>query len=642
MIPEIGHFSLILALWLALLQFLLPLYGVWRKDATFANAAKPLALGQSCMVAIAFILLEYAFLSNDFSVAYVAQNSNTHLPLFYKMTALWSAHEGSLLLWVGILAIWTSLVCGFSKNMDETFRARVLAVMGGVSFGFLLFMLLTSNPFLRLLPNIPADGNDLNPLLQDPGLVIHPPMLYMGYVGTTVAFAFAMSALMAGKLDAAWARWSLPWSIVAWCFLTFGITLGSWWSYRDLGWGGWWFWDPVENASFMPWLVSTALIHSLVVTEKRGAFKNWTVLLAITAFILSLMGTFLVRSGILTSVHAFAVDPTRGAFLLKFLACVIMSALAIYAWRAPAIGQGGTFDFISRESLLLMNNVFLFVLMSTVLIGTLYPLILQVLNVAKISVGPPYFNMVFVPIACVMLFVMALAPASQWMRFSVKSLWQKTWLSFLLAFAAALILPWLIMQQLTWSVVVGVTLGAWIILSTLQDIIWRYQQFGRLAKSWWAMSVAHIGVALTVLGITLTANYSIEASAVMRINDIAKVGNYQLTLQSLENKTGPNYQAIAATFTLSALKSAESTQIVTEKRYYPVSQSAMSIPGIDINLWRDVYLALGEATPDQKGFEVRLYDKPFVRWIWLGGVLMILGGVIAAWPRRKRVFHADD
>lgn len=627
MIPEIGHFSLILALWLALLQFLLPLYGVWRQDAAFANSAKFLALGQSVMVFVAFLSLEYAFVMNDFSVAYVAQNSNTHLPLFYKITALWSAHEGSLLLWVGILAIWTSLVCVCSQKVDTIFRARVLAVMGGVSFGFLLFMLLTSNPFTRLLMNTPLDGNDLNPLLQDPGLVIHPPMLYMGYVGTTVAFAFAMSALMAGKLDAAWARWSLPWSIVAWCFLTFGITLGSWWSYRDLGWGGWWFWDPVENASFMPWLVSTALIHSLIVTEKRGAFKNWTVLLALTAFILSLMGTFLVRSGILTSVHAFAVDPTRGAFLLKFLGCVIMSALAIYAWRAPAIGQGGRFDYISRESLLLMNNIFLFVLMSAVLIGTLYPLILQVLNVAKISVGPPYFNRVFVPIACVMLFVMALAPASQWMRSSVKSLAKKAWLSFLLAFIFAIVLPWISMQKTNGQVVLGVTLALWIILSTLQDFCWRTHR----SKSLWAMTIAHIGVGVSVLGITLTSNYSIESSAVLHVNDSTPLGAYQLKLLSLENEAGPNYQAIVAHFSLN-----DKTEITTEKRYYPVSQTAMSIPGININLWRDVYLALGEETADHQGFEVRLYDKPFVRWIWLGGLLMMLGGFVGAWPTRKR------
>lgn len=623
MFPEIGHYALILALWLALLQFILPLIGAWRGQENFIESAKSLALGQALMVSLAFFILEYAFITNDFSVAYVAQNSNTHLPLFYKLTALWSAHEGSLLLWVMILSIWTTAVCFFSHSIDTVFRARVLAVMGGVSFGFLLFLLFTSNPFLRLLPDVPIDGNDLNPLLQDPGLVIHPPMLYMGYVGTTVAFAFAMAALIAGKLDLTWAKWSFPWTISAWCFLTWGITLGSWWSYRDLGWGGWWFWDPVENASFMPWLVTTALIHSLIVTQKRGAFKNWTVLLAILAFILSLMGTFLVRSGILVSVHAFAVDPTRGIFLLKFLATIIGGALAIYAWRAPAIGQGESFDFISRESFLLSNNVLLLVLMATVLLGTLYPLILQVLNVAKISVGPPYFNMTFVPIACLLLMMMCFAPATYWKKTSAHQLWRRSWLSFFISLAAAIFFPWVFTHQISFGVVIGVSLALWLILATLQDFFWRSRRL-------WSMMFAHIGVAVTVLGITLTSYYSEEGSAVMHLGDQLTVGPYHVILRELSPVEGPNYQALSARFVFAENNSQE---ILSEKRFYPVSEGVMSIPGIHINFWRDVYLALGEETKDEKGFEVRWYYKPFVRWIWLGGILMVLGGIVGL---RKR------
>jgi cytochrome c-type biogenesis protein CcmF len=586
------------------------------------------------MVILAFAILMHAFLVDDFSVPYVAANSNTHLPFFYKLTALWGAHEGSLLLWVTILAVWTSLVCFFSHNMSDVFRARMLAVMGSISFGFLLFMLLTSNPFLRTLIDIPLDGHDLNPLLQDPGLVIHPPMLYMGYVGTSVAFAFAISALMAGKLDAAWARWSLPWTIAAWCFLTYGITSGSWWSYRDLGWGGWWFWDPVENASFMPWLVTTALIHSLVVTEKRGAFKNWTVLLAILAFVLSLMGTFLVRSGILTSVHAFAVDPSRGIFMLEFLAIVIISSLTLYAWRAPVVGQGGSFNFISRESMLLGNNVLLFVLMATVLLGTLYPLILQVLGIAKISVGPPYFNLVFVPIFCLLLFLMCLAPVCHWQQTRLKRIWQRVWLSMSLSIVAAILLPWLITKSLSIEVVIGFALALWLILSTLQDLFIRAQRgkgIFQLPSNLWAMTLAHIGVAITVIGITFTSHYSQESSAIMQVGDIAAIGPYHVKLASLNDYQGPNYQAIAAHFFL--VNNGE--EIITEKRFYSVSESQMSIPGIAMNFWRDVYLALGASNAENQSFEVRLYYKPFVRWIWIGGLMMMLGGAIALFKKKR-------
>jgi len=630
MLPEFGHYFLILALLLAFLQCILPLYGCMRQDATLIHAVRPLAIGQSLFVILSFIILTDAFLADDFSLLYVAAHSNTHLPFFYKLTASWSAHEGSLLLWVTILAVWTMLVARFSDTLSDTFRARVLAVMGAISFGFLLFLLFTSNPFLRLLANTPLDGQDLNALLQDPGLVIHPPMLYMGYVGTSVAFAFAVAALMAGKLDAAWARWSLPWTLAAWCFLTYGITSGSWWSYRDLGWGGWWFWDPVENASLMPWLLTTALIHSLRVTEKRGAFKNWTVLLAILAFVLSLLGTFLVRSGILTSVHAFAVDPTRGMFMLEFLGIVIFLSLTLYAFRAPVIGQGGQFSFLSRESLLLSNNLLLFVLMATVLLGTLYPLILQVLGIAKISVGPPYFNAVFVPIFCLLLFMMSVAPACTWQKMSVKRLWQRVWSSFLLSVIAAISLPWLITQQLSLSVVVGFTLALWLIMSTLQDLWLRVRQ-GLGAQHLWAMSLAHIGVAITVLGVTFSSHYSEETSTIMTVGDVADVGGYDIRLLRLSRETGSNYDAVLAHFELLP----QHKVFTAEKRFYPVSGSVMSLPGIAMNFWRDIYLALGAENEANQSFEVRLYKKPFVRWIWAGGLLMMLGGVLGMRTRHR-------
>lgn len=636
MLPELGHISLILALCFATIQCLLPLIGSFRHYNNLMQTAKPLAMGQSVLVFIAFATLLISFLNNDFSVSYIAANSNTHLPLFYKITAIWSAHEGSLLLWVTILAVWTCLVCRFSHSLPLAMQARVLAVMGAISFGFLLFMLLTSNPFLRIFP-APLDGNDLNPLLQDPGLVIHPPMLYMGYVGMSVAFAFAIAALLSGKLDATWARWSLPWTIAAWCFLTFGIVLGSWWSYRDLGWGGWWFWDPVENASFMPWLVATALIHSLIVTEKRGAFKNWTVLLAITAFSLSLIGTFLVRSGILTSVHAFAVDPTRGAFMLKFLALVVGLSLTLYAWRAPSIGQGGVFALLSRESMLLANNVLLFVLMATVFLGTVYPLVLDALGIAKISVGPPYFDTVFVPLSAVLFFFMGLAPACRWQVMPIKLLWQRLISVALLSIALAIALPYLFHALDSVTVVLGLTLAFWILLATLQDAYFRWQPLKHrlfLNSNYLAMIIAHMGVAITIIGITLTIHYSQETQLAMTIGKPASIGPYQLILQDINQTEGPNYKALNGTFMIVKQQQYVAT-ITAEKRLYNVSRSIMSIPAIDIGLTRDIYVALGDPI-DKQSFSVRLYYKPFVRWIWLGGLLMVLGGIIALCDQRWR------
>lgn len=627
MIAEIGHLALVFALLFAVLQGLLPLLASKRSSlqALGFSCAKPFALSQAFWVFVAFACLEWAFFNNDFSVAYVAANSNTHLPLFYKLTALWSAHEGSLLLWVLILALWTALVACFSRSLPPDMQARVLAVLGIISTGFLWFILRLSNPFKRLLDHVPLDGNDLNALLQDPGLVIHPPMLYMGYVGTSVAFAFAMAALWRGKLDVAWVRWASPWTLVAWCFLTWGITLGSWWSYRDLGWGGWWFWDPVENASFMPWLVVTAMMHSMRVMEKRGAFKNWSVFLAITAFALSLLGTFLVRSGILTSVHAFAVDAERGAFLLKFLALVILLAFALYAWRAPLMIGGGVFKVLSKESFLLANNVMLFVLMLTVLLGTLYPLVLDALGIAKISVGPPYFNAVFMPLCALLFLWMGMAPAVRWQAMPAQALWQRLRWVFGLSIAVAFLLPWLLTAQLTVAVVVGLSSAFWLITATLQDVYlkWRRGQ-APLTPRYLGMVIAHLGVAVCVLGITLTSAYSIEQDTALAVGQRAALASYRVELTAVGGLQGPNYQGMTGEFRVT--NEHQDFSLVAEKRLYNTSQSVMSIPAINIGLFRDVYIALGDPLPGDR-FGVRLYYKPFIRWIWLGGLLMVIGGL---------------
>ena len=629
MLPEIGHFCLILALALAILQFFFPLYGTWKKEAHLIYSAHKLALGQSFFVISAFLILVICFVNNDFSVRYVAANSNTHLPFFYKITAVWGAHEGSLLLWVTILAFWTLGILFFTSNINNLFRARALAVMGAISIGFLWFLLQTSNPFLRLILSTPIDGNDLNPLLQDPGFIMHPPILYMGYVGTTVGFAFAIAALWSNGFGTAWIRWSLPWVLTSWCFLTLGITLGSWWSYRDLGWGGWWFWDPVENASLMPWLISTALIHSLMVSAKRGVFKNWTIILSILAFVLSLMGTFLVRSGILTSVHAFAVDPSRGLFMLSFVGIVILFSFVLYAWRGQRTGMGGQFTFVSRESLLLTNNLLLFVLMATVCLGTLYPLILQVLNIAKISVGPPYFNAVFVPISAILLFLMGFAPSVHWYNTSWNILIRNLFLPFLISIGISLFFPWIMNHDLPWGLMLGLSLSVWIVLTGFKGLlerVWQLKSFKKISRSFWAMTIAHLGVAISVLGISITCYYSIEKNFLMHLNSVAAIADYQIRLLGFSEEDGDNYQGTSVYFSV-----LNNNHIIrSEKRFYPVSQAAMSLPGININWWGDLYIALG-ALHQISGvdtFEVRIYYKPGVRWIWIGGILMALGGLL--------------
>src|SRR6266516_1872636 len=554
MIPEIGQFALIIALLLALTQATVPLIGAARGNRSWMAVAAPAGQAQFIFVAIAFCFLGYSFITNDFSVLNVATNSNSQLPLHYRLAATWGSHEGSLLLWTLMLGLWTTAVSIFSRRLPEEMVARVLGVMGVVSTGFLLFMLFTSNPFLRIFP-VPPDGRDLNPLLQDPAMVAHPPMLYMGYVGFSVAFAFAISALIGGKLDATWARWSRPWTTVAWMFLTCGIALGSFWAYYELGWGGWWFWDPVENASFMPWLVGTALIHSLAVTEKRGGFKSWTVLLAIAAFSLSLVGTFLVRSGVLTSVHAFANDPKRGIFILAFLAVVIGGSLLLYAWRAKNVGLGSKFDLISRESLLLSNNVLLAVAAASVLLGTLYPLIIDILGMGKLSVGPPYFNKVFGLLMVPAIFLMGIGPIARWKKSSVPELVVRLRWAFLASAVAALMLPFALGQ---WKMLVslGLLLALWIVTTAALNIWERvrstsgkfsvFQKLKMQSRSYYGMQLAHIGVAVFIVGVTLVTGYQSEKDVRMDVGDTVTAGGYSFKLNGVRNIVGPNYIAARA------------------------------------------------------------------------------------------------
>jgi len=640
MVPEIGQFALILALLLALSQATLPLIGAARGNRSWIAVAAPAGQAQFIFVAIAFCCLAYCFITNDFSVLNVAVNSNSRLPLQYKLAATWGSHEGSLLLWSLMLGLWTVAVSLFSRHLPDDMVARVLSVMGIVSVGFLLFMLLTSNPFARLIPAAP-DGRDLNPLLQDPAMVAHPPMLYMGYVGFSVAFAFAISALISGRLDATWARWSRPWTTVAWVFLTCGIALGSWWAYYELGWGGWWFWDPVENASFMPWLVGTALIHSLAVTEKRGGFKSWTVLLAISAFSLSLLGTFLVRSGVLTSVHAFATDPKRGIFILMFLVFVIGGSLLLYAWRAKSVGLGSKFEVVSRESFLLSNNVLLTVAAASVLLGTLYPLIIDALGMGKLSVGPPYFNSVFVPLMVPAIFLMGVGPIARWKKASLPELAVRLRWAFLASVVTALILPFVLGQ---WKPLVslGLMLAIWIVTTAFLNLWERVktspgqlslvQKLAMQSRSYYGMQVAHIGVAVFVVGVTVVTGYQTEQDVRMDIGDTVNAGGYSFRFNGVTNVAGPNYRAARAEIEVSKNGAVVNT-MYPEKRTYIASENVMTETAIDSGLLRDLYVSLGE--PVSGGaWSVRVYFKPFVGWIWGGAVLMAIGGGLALSDRR--------
>ena len=647
MIPELGHFALILAALTALILGTLPLIGAHQRRMTWVALARPAASAMALLVTFSFACLTHAFVNSDFSVVYVAQHSNSLLPLQYRVAAVWGGHEGSLLLWMLFLTWWAFGVAMLSRQLPDAMVARVLGTLGLVAFGFMLFILITSNPFERLLPAA-AEGRDLNPLLQDFGLVIHPPLLYMGYVGFSVAFAFAIAALLSGQLDAAWARWSRPWTMAAWCFLTLGIAMGSWWAYYELGWGGWWFWDPVENASFMPWLVGTALIHSLAATEKRGSFKNWTVLLAISAFSLSLLGTFLVRSGVLTSVHAFATDPRRGIFILIFLVAVIGSSLALFAWRAPKVGLGGRFGLISRESALLTNNVLLVVACATVLLGTLYPLLIDALGVGKISVGPPYFNAVFVPVMAPVLFLMGIAPFARWKEASVAEIIRTVRWAFAAAAVIAIALPLLYGK---WSIfaALGILLAAWIFLTAAINFIERVnhtragQSFLSAAlkqpRSFVGMHTAHIGIAVFVVGVTMVSSFQEEKDVKMGPGESVDVAGYHFTFVGVKGVEGPNYTAAQGEFDL-AVNGKFLKKMNPEKRSYHSSAMPMTEAAIDAGLLRDVYVSLGEPIDRDKPegeWAVRVYYKPFVDWIWGGCVLMALGGLLALLDRRYRI-----
>jgi cytochrome c-type biogenesis protein CcmF len=640
MIPEIGQFALIIALLLALTQAILPLYGASHGNRTWMALAAPAGQAQFIFVVIAFSCLAYSFITNDFSVLNVAINSNSQLPLHYRLAATWGSHEGSLLLWTLMLSLWTVAVSLFSRHLPEEMTARVLSVMGIISVGFLLFMLLTSNPFARQFP-VPADGNDLNPLLQDPAMVAHPPMLYMGYVGFSVAFAFAIAALIGGRLDATWARWSRPWTTVAWMFLTCGIALGSFWAYYELGWGGWWFWDPVENASFMPWLVGTALIHSLAVTEKRGGFKSWTVLLAIAAFSLSLLGTFLVRSGVLTSVHAFASDPKRGVFILVFLLFVIGGSLALYAFRAKQVGLGGKFEVVSRESLLLANNVLLTVAAGSVLLGTLYPLLVDALGMGKLSVGPPYFNLVFVPLMAPAMFLMGVGPIARWKKASLPEMAVRLRWALVVSVISAAVLPF-VMGQWKPLVSMGLLLATWIVATIVVNLWQRvrvtsgqlttFQKLLTQSRSYYGMQLAHLGVAVFIVGVTMVTGYQLEQDVRMEPGSTVSAGGYEFRFIRETIVPGPNYRAARAEILVSR-NGKEVERMYPEKRSYTASGQTMTETAIDTGLFRDLYVSLGEAV-EGGAWSVRVYYKPFVGWIWGGAVLMALGGGLALSDRR--------
>ncbi|EMP55836.1 cytochrome c assembly protein [Marinobacter santoriniensis NKSG1] len=641
MFPELGQIALILALLLAVLLSVVPLVGSLTGREQLQAFARPLASGMFVFIAMAFGLLVHAFLTDDFSVAYVANNSNSLLPWFYKFSAVWGGHEGSLLLWILLLSAWTLAVAIFSRRLPAVMISQVLSVMGMICVGFLLFIILTSNPFDRLLPNIPADGADLNPLLQDIGLIMHPPMLYMGYVGFSVAFAFAIAALINGRLDAAWARWSRPWTTVAWAFLSVGIALGSWWAYYELGWGGWWFWDPVENASLLPWLAGTALMHSLAVTEKRGVFKTWTVLLAIIAFSLSLLGTFMVRSGVLTSVHAFASDPERGTFLLMLLAVTVIASLTLYAFRAPVVHVRSRYGSLGREIFLLLNNVLLVSATLLVGIGTLYPLVLDYLDMGKLSIGEPFFNTTFTPLAIATGLLLGAGIFSRWKKTDGGWLGRK------------LLWPLAISVIVTTAVVIGyggfkpwafagIFTAVWVAVATFWDLSdksrsrkGRLNGLKRQSRSYWGMVLGHLGLAMTIAGVTVVSNYGIERDVRMSPGDVATVGDYQFAFRAMGQRQGQNYTSQYGTFDV--MKGGERIAVLhPEKREYSVGMRIMTEADIDAGLSRDIFVAIGEHIADG-AWAIRLQYKPLIRWLWLGAVVMAIGGFFAISDRRYRI-----
>ncbi len=649
MIPELGQFALVLALSAAIVQFAVPLIGLATRTPAWIGMARSAAQTQFMLVALSYACLTYSFITHDFSVSYVAQTSNTQLPLIYRISGVWGGHEGSILLWVFVLAAWTYAVAIFNRAVPADLHARVLAVMGMISTGFLLFVLLTSNPFARQFP-IPLDGNSLNPLLQDPGMAIHPPLLYMGYVGFSVAFAFAVAALISGKLDMATVRWMRPWTNVAWLFLTLGITLGSFWAYYELGWGGWWFWDPVENASFMPWLAGTALLHSLAASEKRGVFKAWTVLLAVTAFSLSLLGTFLVRSGVLTSVHAFASDPERGLFILLFLLLVVGGSLLLFAFRASSLQTNNQFALVSRESGLLFNNVLLIVACASVLIGTLYPLFLDALGLGKISVGAPWFNFVFIPVTAPLALMVGIGAMLNWKRDSLGShkivFTVLAILTIVTAVALTMLLP-----HFHFGAVLGIGLAVWVTVTTLYGLVYRVRNkrkklyaLTHTPAAFWGMTLAHLGIAVFTVGVALVSLYNTETDLRMEPGDSHEIGGYNFLFEGARQVRGPNYSAAEGRLVVTR-DNEPVTVLKPQKRIYDVRRDTMTEASIDAGLTRDLFAALGEPLETtgsnremiEGAWSVRLYHKPFIRWIWFGAVLMALGGMLAASDRRYRV-----
>ncbi|MCT4707047.1 heme lyase CcmF/NrfE family subunit [Enterobacteriaceae bacterium H11S18] len=641
MMPEVGSFLLCVALALSILLSVYPLWGVQRNDVRLMNSARPLAWALFFTILASFLVLVHAFVVNDFTVLYVASNSNTELPVWYRVAATWGAHEGSLMLWVLLMSTWTFAVALFNGGMPKDALARVLSVMGMINFGFLLFIIFTSNPFTRTLPDFPVEGRDLNPLLQDIGLIFHPPLLYMGYVGFSVAFAFSIAALMAGKLDTNWARWTRPWTLAAWSFLTIGIVLGSAWAYYELGWGGWWFWDPVENASFMPWLAGTALIHSLSVTEKRGSFKAWTVLLAITAFSLCLLGTFLVRSGVLVSVHSFASDPARGMFILAFLVIVIGGSLLLYAIKGSKVRSRVGNELWSRESLLLGNNVLLIAAMLVVLLGTLLPLVHKQLGLGSISIGEPFFNTMFTALMAPFALLLGIGPLVRWRRDEPQKLVKRLAVALVITVVLSLVLPWLMQDRVEAMTVVGLLMAVWVFVLALTEVYERATHrrglllgLWKLPRSHWGMVLGHLGLAVTVVGIAFSQNYSVERDVRMKAGDSIDIHQYHFVFRDVHDLVGPNYSGGVGIIDVTRNGKHEAT-LHAEKRYYNSNRSMMTEAAIDGGITRDLYAALGEEL-DDGSWAVRLYYKPFVRWIWAGGLLMTLGGICCLFDPRYR------
>ncbi|WP_049356982.1 heme lyase CcmF/NrfE family subunit [Haemophilus parainfluenzae] len=641
MIAELGNYALALSLAVSFFLAIFPLWGAEKGHSQLMSLARPMTYGLFFTLTIAFAALFYLFAVNDFSVQYVVNNSNSSLPIYYRLSAVWGSHEGSLLLWIWLLTLWGAAVALFSKHLPQEAVARVLGIMGIISIGFLLFVLFTSNPFTRTFPDFPVDGRELNPMLQDVGLIFHPPLLYMGYVGFSVAFAFAIASLMTGKLDSAWARWSRPWTMAAWVFLTLGIVLGSWWAYYELGWGGWWFWDPVENSSLMPWLAGTALIHSLAVTEKRGSFKAWTVLLAILAFSLCLLGTFLVRSGILVSVHAFASDPTRGLYILAYLVVVIGGSLTLYAYKGNRIRSRDNAERYSRETLLLLNNILLMTALCVVFLGTLLPLVHKQLGLGSISIGAPFFDQMFLIIMTPFALLLGIGPLVKWRRDQFSEIRTPVVVSVIVMAIAGFALPYFLHNKLTVSVVLGTMMSIIIVLLSLYEMKQRathresfFKGITKLSRSHWGMILAHLGVAMTVWGIAFSQNFSVERDVRMAVGDTVQIADYDFKFTGVSDANGPNYMGGKAQIDISKDGKPEAT-LFAEKRFYTVSKMPMTEAAIDWGFTRDLYVALGEKIEDNS-WALRLYYKPFIRWIWIGGLFMALGGLLCMFDRRYR------